>query len=89
MLFVAVYADSCVPLQHYTVHRFCLQNGAPFAGGTVPFQPINVPHLSGDGGLLSILSQSRCRFTSPVITLNSWLNWPMVPSYGLSGARSA
>ena len=33
----------------------------------------DVPHLPGDGGPLSILSQSRRRFTSPVITLNSWL----------------
>ena len=65
----------------YCARILSSERGA-FCRGTIPFQSINIPYLSGDGGLLSILSQSRCRFTSPVITLNSWLNWPMVPSYG-------
>ena len=51
--------------------RIYCQNRAPLAGGTALFQLIDVPHLPGDGGSLSILSHSRCRFTSSVITLNS------------------
>ena len=58
------------------------QNGALPAGGTAPFQSMTVAHLPGGGGPLSILPQSRCRFTSSVITLNSQLNLPMASSYG-------
>ena len=60
----------------------CHQNGTLLAGGEALFQSIDVSHLPSGGGPLSILSQSRHRFTSPVITLNSSLNWLMVPSYG-------
>ena len=34
--------------------RLCHQNGAPFAGGTAPFQSIDVPHMPDDGGLKRI-----------------------------------
>ena len=69
--FARIRDTARAPLQHCSVRRFCHQNGAPLAGGTAPLQSIDVPHLPGDGGPLSILSQSRRRFTSPVITLNS------------------
>ena len=34
--------------------RLCHQNGAPFAGGTAPFQSIDVPYMPDDGGLKRI-----------------------------------
>ena len=61
--------------------RLCAPDNAYFTGAVerARSQSTDVFHSPGEASLRT-WSHSRCRFTSPVITLNSLLNWAAVPS---------